>query len=460
MEGDKKESNSDSILGILARKMKNKMGIGSPERNAMDTYEHGMPIVPECVSVKEGEIPIKQYNVAVLKNLFKFERAEGRMQVTNKRVIFRAAGRSIGGRTTMQHEFDINEIGGIKANNNFRFSFFYLIIALLIIDFTGSAINGRMPSIPKLVSLLPANGGSAVSIVLDEFIDSNNARISGILLPSHLRGASVNETAAAIIPGEEPEELIAAMEAVQIAREEEESAKGEVDQGGVMRTRRVATDDWDWNTGEQIYVTQSFRDTSASGLVAAQELLAAASAAREEAEEIEAEIREKIEAAMREANEANKGSESPDKTWALYMTILGVALGICGLIPFFVLFKKFGLKLIILYISIFGWSLALAASGSGFLYVLLFISIAAMIFCIYLFCSKPNLAIIIKTKNGAGVALNICRDAIFTAQEEKGSGFAEVIPTNETENAISEIAAIISDIQKSGDSGVNKWVKK
>jgi hypothetical protein len=38
------------------------------------------------------------------------------------------------------------------------------------------------------------------------------------------------------------------------------------------------------------------------------------------------------------------------------------------------------------------------------------------------------------------------------------SGFAEVIPTDETDNAIREIGAIINDVQKLGDMGVEKWI--
>ena len=56
--------------------MKNRMGIGDAERNATDTYERGMKIVPECISAKEDEIPVRQYNIAVFRNLFRFERAE------------------------------------------------------------------------------------------------------------------------------------------------------------------------------------------------------------------------------------------------------------------------------------------------------------------------------------------------------------------------------------------------
>jgi hypothetical protein len=42
-------------------------------------------------------------------------------------------------------------------------------------------------------------------------------------------------------------------------------------------------------------------------------------------------------------------------------------------------------------------------------------------------------------------------------QLEKGLGFTEVIPTEHSEKAIRELGAIINDIQKLGDLGLEKW---
>ena len=113
--------------------MKNHMGIGEPARNATDCYERGQHIVPDSIKTNESEIPVKQYNIAVLRTLWKFERAEGRLQVTNKRVLFRACGRSIGGRTTLQHEFAVDEIAGIEARRDYKFSIVHLLIGCLVI---------------------------------------------------------------------------------------------------------------------------------------------------------------------------------------------------------------------------------------------------------------------------------------------------------------------------------------
>lgn len=102
---------------------KNRVGLGEPETNDVNYYERGLEIVPQCIEKDEGEVPIKQYNAAILRTRLKFARAEGRLQVTNKRVIFRATGRSFAGRTTLQQEFAIDEISGLKITKNHRFSF-------------------------------------------------------------------------------------------------------------------------------------------------------------------------------------------------------------------------------------------------------------------------------------------------------------------------------------------------
>jgi hypothetical protein len=121
-----------SVLSRLLEAIKNRMGIGDPDRNSTDTYERGSKIVPSCIKPCDGEVPIKQYNIAVLRNLFRFARAEGRMQVTNKRVIFRAAGRALGSKTVLQQEFAIDELAGIEAQKNYKFSLFHLIVGIIV----------------------------------------------------------------------------------------------------------------------------------------------------------------------------------------------------------------------------------------------------------------------------------------------------------------------------------------
>ena len=81
---------------------------------------------------------------------------------------------------------------------------------------------------------------------------------------------------------------------------------------------------------------------------------------------------------------------------------------------------------------------------------------------LYLFCYKPNLVIDIKTKGGMA-PISIKRQgrgffpALFTGED---SGFREVLPAKDTDLAIKEIGALLNDIQKLGDFGIEKWKTK
>ena len=138
---------------------KNRIGIGEPETNDVDYYERNLNIVPQCVDPDSGETPIKQYNLAILRTRIMFARSEGRLQVTNKRVIFRATGRSLMGRTTLQHEFAIDEIAGAKIRRDHRLSFFNLLGASCVMG-AGAYLADIM--FMKLFSRMMFNNGSTV----------------------------------------------------------------------------------------------------------------------------------------------------------------------------------------------------------------------------------------------------------------------------------------------------------
>jgi len=436
----KSKIGGDSKTGVFFASLKNRMGIGSPEKNSTDTYERGMDIVPQCISATQNEIPIKQYNVAVLRNLLKFERAEGRVQVTNKRVIFRAAGRSIGGRTTLQHEFAIEEIAGIEAKSNFKFSFLYLLFALIIIAFASLILYG------------PSNLSGIMSLLTFQ-----SDRISSMMYPKHLQNAYINQDVAIALTRKAEQNAEIFVEKAMQAREAEEKATVDT-RDGILRTRRVVTgEDW-W--GNRQYRNESYRDKSPEGLQAAQEKLKAATEEREKAEADEQNALAELNTARDNEAKAIKKTIVTENIWKLLMTLLGLILGFGGAIPFFVLYKKFGLKLFILNFSIFGFMLALIASGFKIFLLFNFLAALTLIICIFFYCFRPNLLIGIKNKGGRSTAVNIRRDTLFTKQNESGTGFPEVIPTEETESAIREIGAIINDIQKLGDSAVEKWAKK
>ena len=99
--------------------------------------EKGKQIVPDCISADQDEVPIKQYDIARLQSLIKVSRAEGRLQVTNKRILFRATGSSLFGPTLLQHEFSIEEIAGVELRKESRFNF---LPTLLLILFSAAII--------------------------------------------------------------------------------------------------------------------------------------------------------------------------------------------------------------------------------------------------------------------------------------------------------------------------------
>ncbi|MBO5333739.1 MAG: hypothetical protein J6B37_06465 [Clostridia bacterium] len=116
-------------------KIKNQIGIGDPLINEGDAFEKGKRIIPDCVKPNDGEVPVRQYQIATLRNRIlgiTYTKAYGRIQVTNKRVIFRAPGRCLAGRTTLQHEFAIDEIAGIESRREYGFNFWDLIIGLIV----------------------------------------------------------------------------------------------------------------------------------------------------------------------------------------------------------------------------------------------------------------------------------------------------------------------------------------
>lgn len=278
-------------------KLKNRMGIGDPDLNKGDAFESNKQIVPECVKANESEIPVKQYKIATLRNRIlgiSYTKAIGRLQVTNKRVIFRAPGRCLAGRTTLQHEFTIDEIAGIEARREYVFSVWDWFIAFI-------------------VWML----GAVIPVFILDSLDSNVAA-----------------------------------------------------------------------------------------------------------------------------------------------TIIAILFGVAGCVPFFMLKKKWLLKLFCLGAS----CLPLIGSSSGFLMFLGLFPFAFSVILFIIFAVKPNLVMVIKTK-GSTEAIDIKRKKsgfLFFGgknENEDHTGFKEIIPEDDAEKSIREIGALINDIQKLGDFGIEKWKK-
>lgn len=151
------EPNSKKQDGATTSDMKNKfkenMGIPN-EKGRAESYERGKKIVPDCIISNEGEVPIRQYDVAVFRSIMKGAFAEGKLQVTNQRVLFRASGFSLLGPNKMQYEFAIDEIAGIEIRNDYRLGIFHLFVSGIAVSYFTSAANGIFNKIAGVSSFL------------------------------------------------------------------------------------------------------------------------------------------------------------------------------------------------------------------------------------------------------------------------------------------------------------------
>ena len=120
-----------SFSGFVSS-MRDQSGISEPSSNNGDPFEHNVPIVPDCIQPEENEIVVKQYNIAKLRTRLKFMKAEGRMMVTNRRVLFRATGTSLTGNIAQEHQFKLDEIGGIEMHKDYKFSLLNFFGCLLL----------------------------------------------------------------------------------------------------------------------------------------------------------------------------------------------------------------------------------------------------------------------------------------------------------------------------------------
>lgn len=127
-----------ALDGIVQR-----IGVRDPK---LDYYEKNRSIVPDSIELEEGEIPVKQYDhLATLQTKFKLTRAHGRLQITNKRVLFRANGSSPAGKTVCQQIFDLDKLDGIEIRKDFRFrlgdTFFAFLMSTIVMTYVGDVTD-------------------------------------------------------------------------------------------------------------------------------------------------------------------------------------------------------------------------------------------------------------------------------------------------------------------------------
>lgn len=123
--------NFSSLSGFVSS-LREQSGMSEPAANTKDPFERNVPIVPDCIQPEENEVVVKQYNIAKLRTRLKFMKAEGRLMVTNRRVLFRATGTSLTGNLAQEHQFKLDEIGGVEIHKDYKFSLLNLIFCFLL----------------------------------------------------------------------------------------------------------------------------------------------------------------------------------------------------------------------------------------------------------------------------------------------------------------------------------------
>jgi hypothetical protein len=155
-------SNYYSTINNILSPLKKRIGLEEPDESEDKLYERGKKIVPDCIETYPNEIPVKQYDIAILETKLTGMRAEGRLQVTNQRVIFRAAGSSLLGKTLIQHSFALSEVGGVETRRDVQLGIANIIIGLL----SALVVGGVFALFSRLIYGSSAVGGVVFALFL------------------------------------------------------------------------------------------------------------------------------------------------------------------------------------------------------------------------------------------------------------------------------------------------------
>ena len=147
-----------------------------------------------------------------------------------------------------------------------------------------------------------------------------------------------------------------------------------------------------------------------------------------------------------------------------FINFFGLVAGIGLLAPFFLVNKKWLLKLFTNGLALGALLLPLSMGEENFL-ALIFAIIAVIIFLanLVIYSIRPNLVLMIKTNAATDAAIDIQRKkfSLFgKGTNEEHTGYTEVLPEADAEKSIREIGAVINDIKTLGDFGIEKWRKQ
>ena len=130
----------------------------------------------------------------------------------------------------------------------------------------------------------------------------------------------------------------------------------------------------------------------------------------------------------------------------LFMFLFGIA----GIAPFFLLKKKLLLKTLTCACAVGAFFIGSRMKDGYNLFFI--ISFLIMLVALFFFALKPSVDVAIMSKAGTGSPIEI-----NSTQHFKVAFAKDVLPAEDMQLANRELGAIISDIQKLGDYGIDKW---
>lgn len=123
-----------------------------------DCYERNKKIVPDLIQPCGQEISIRQYDLCCCRSLLRGLWQEGKMQVTNKRVLFRLSGRNWVGKVQTSVEFSLDEIAGMDIRTSNKLSGVTVLINILLCCLFAGLGTGLIQLTPK--------GGAVIGFLL------------------------------------------------------------------------------------------------------------------------------------------------------------------------------------------------------------------------------------------------------------------------------------------------------
>lgn len=178
----KNDNNTETVDVSTIKDLASKVIQSVVKTGSNDAFETGKQIVPDCINANDGEIPIKQYDFAKLRSIGSLSFADGRLQITNKRIIFRAAGTSVTGKTTIHQEFKIDDVSGVDITKGQRFSLMHFLllfgisaIGFLIGLFVGGLFEGLGSTIGGIISVLIGFATVAGYFALSYMLNKKNS---------------------------------------------------------------------------------------------------------------------------------------------------------------------------------------------------------------------------------------------------------------------------------------------